>query len=346
MKKVTVYCDHSVLDRIEKGKISKEVFCGGKAKLCYSYQNLEEIVQGSDFLGKVDVLLTTHAKYLEFFESDVGSEQCNIVARDIEAHVEEVAASLESMPLGLFGLQDLQQKLIGGLRNKSNDELVADSITKFSDLVTTLEESAAEFFPEDFLNDLVEHSVLEFSDSTWELFDLTKGFSDDAHGYWSREFGIGPATLNNINGDAAFEKVAEFVERQAQEKNVPNLAAHMFSSLPLRRRDARTRKFTNQEVMLLMVPFNLIGYQRERKIVANTERSRADFRGDNWDMWHIANARHCNFFLTGDEKQALRAAAVYDHIGARCNVWYLQKDNENYKVVYAPDVIEVREFDV
>lgn len=311
-----IYWDTSIYDQVSKGA-NAVAFLGALAvdgRLLFSYENIEEFNRGGDALleERLSIIRGLRSNYLSFSypegEQGVLSAELSDMGCDEVAEIVHNDGHLRSV--GNFGFGDLLQHLMGGLRHENPDQMAEQAKDSFSRLLDSI---GSEVEGVAFAEGRFQDAQTVFDSQVDQAFSATMGEDGAADFSFKNDFGIDPKIINNLRGPRALERLFEVMEKSSEALGQDGFVGVLFDGIPRKKSAFVEGSLSKEKIATIVMLLNLVGYVRESKLVSRRARSRQDFVGAQSDASHIANAACCDLFITGDEKQALHAAAIYDH---------------------------------
>lgn len=324
---IRVYLDHSALNQIHKGRRPKiqEMLTRSEFQVVYSDENLNEISKSVGFEQKfLSLLSALNAKHLRLIMDDRFryTEHASLETIEPALAYEAYIANRNDSPSLDGGLKDLLKKFYGGHPNKSFEQILQsggrelvhalEGITKELSSDVTIPQADVEGFAR-LLPDINREITL--------LFDTLAGQLDAENSsanvkMINAHFGFGPKVLNNLIGPGIVQQIWALLAEKSPDAS--STCDEFFGSTrPYGISDDEpwTRL---QQVNAVYHQLNFLGYCYWQDKNMN-KRFDAHFN----DLTHVGMASLCHLFITGDERQAMKAGATYEYLGISTIIGYL-----------------------
>lgn len=311
-----VYLDHSIINQMLKSQPGLSDSLGARnIVVVYSDANLQEISLSVGWEHKFLTLLEAlGARYLRLIVDAEWRSTDRAVIEDITpaAAYDAFVINQRESPTGDVGLSNLLQKFYGGYTASTFGDLAAISQQEFgqcldalaNDLETT--QLPPGFNGEDILRQLPEMR------KAFAAVASDMGVMLDANATQNQVRAIdsalhaGPKDLNNLEGPDILRKVWERIAPEIPEGSIT--FDELFGLVRLRWSTDRRPLSRLEQINGAYGALNVLGYWRDKRLDKGVG-------GHLRDTTHVGMASFCNLFLSGDERQAKKARAVYEHLG-------------------------------
>ncbi len=324
---IRVYLDHSALNQIDKGRRSKihELLTRPEFQAVYSDENLSEISKSVGSEQKfLSLLSAINAKHLRLILGDRFRYTEHAILETTEPAVAYAAyiTNRNDSPSFDGGLRDILKKFYGGYPHKSFEQILQSGgrelIHKIGELVhelssdVTVHQTDVETFAR-LLPDIKREITSLFGTLARQL---------DSGNSWANvkaieeQFMLGPKILNNLRGPKIVQQIWTLLEEKSPEAS--STCEEFFGA-------ARPRGISDdepwtklQQVNAVYHQLNFLGYWRDENM---NKRFDAHFN----DLTHVGMASlFCHLFVTGDERQAMKAGVTYEFLGISTIIGYLK----------------------
>lgn len=317
-----IYLDHNILDALLKGRLSphEPYFDCINNTIVYSNETLMEIRKSTGYEHKfLDILKNLKAYFLSVESNTFGHITGKWEIREVDPFVEfgSLNDALASTANLSFGLDEIIQKLYGGVSEKSFAEIAAQSVVDLKDMLdASMQEARTELSENE--NQIValnfEGLKRKMSTLSYEMGEpFDKSTSENNFTTWDDAIEVGPLELKNI----APPKVVEQVWKIISPKLPKEATLEKMFGLSAQYAGAYAPKTNIERCNAIYHALNFFGYYRDSgmKKLRRVHASSAD-------MSHAGYASLCNLLVSDDEDFCMKTMAAYEYLEIDTRVVY------------------------
>ncbi len=317
INKPLIYLDHNIYDSFTKNELLElKTLILESFQVVYSNENLKEIARSPEYSNRfLNVLSELNAYYMEI----VLDKNWNITDRMRFYSTSPQKAYNEHLKntrdFGSINFDQFLHKLLGGRDTSSFNEIIGEIQNSLDSMLDGL----------DTYNNIFKFGVSHLRKDAHHTFEQLKAQIDktipndikfDATNALRQEVGTGPAFLNNIQGRGILYRIFEMIKQFPGISEVQNLFLGIENDEITR--VVNPNKTIYQTICGIYAFLEMLGYWSDRRL-----KKEQRFSAFQSDRLHVANAAFTEAIFTRDKPLAMKAGAIYEHLGIRTNIFYI-----------------------